>query len=153
MNLFRIFSNKRYLALFLFTSVIMFAIYVLLQVWATGGLQNLGFWFSIIPKLNLSLLIVASILFGLLFTLQLYHFDNKTCSIPNKSFSVFSGGIGGFLALLVPSCPACISLATLILPTSIGISIVKFNTWILILSICLLVLGLYLLNGFKKSSK
>jgi len=38
-----------------------------------------------------------------------------------------------------------------ILPASLGVSVVKFNTWILVLSIGLLILGLYLLKGFKKN--
>jgi len=153
MKIFKILRIRKYLVIAISSSLAMLTFYPLIQTLATGGLQNLDLWFSVIPKTNLIIVFIFSILFGLLLTLQIYNFSLKTCSVKAKSASASSGGIGAFLGILVPACPACISIATFILPAAVGIqfvqTIVKFNTIILLISIVLMILGILILGGFK----
>ncbi len=154
MRVLNILKNKRYLALAIVSGLIMVIVFPLLQVQATGGLQNLDLWFEVIPPLNLALVVVFSVLFGLLLSFQVYNFKSKICSVQKKAASATGGGFAAFLGILVPACPACISIVTLILPVSLGISVagffMKYSSLLLSGSIALLLLGIYLLGGFKK---
>ena len=156
MKTFKILRNKKDFIIAISSSLFMLILYPILQTLATGGLKNLDLWFAIIPKINLLMVIIFSILFGLLLTLQIHNFNLKTCSLKSKSISASSGSIGAFLGILVPACPACISIATLILPAAVGIQfvqvIVKFNTIILLASIILMILGILILGGFKNET-
>lgn len=135
----------------------MLILYPVLQTLATGSIHNIDLWFKIIPKQNLLLLILFSLLFGLLMTMQIYNLKDKTCSIKHKTASASTGSIGAIIAFLVPACPACLSLATLIIPATLALPFVqfvtRFNTQLLILSILLTLAGIYLLGGFKNNLK
>lgn len=152
MRITNIIQDKKYLALMIFSSLFMFVFFPVMQSIATGGLQNIDLWFTVIPKINLVLLFIYSVLFGFLLTLQIYYFKTKTCSVNKKIASASSGGIGAFIASVVPACPACFSWVTFLLPASVGIStgqlLIKYSTWLLVFSIGLVLLGLLLLGGF-----
>ena len=96
----------------------MAVVYIVIQAWAIGGHQNLDIWFSVIPKVNLALIVLFSLLFGLLLTLQIDVFKKKTCSIGSKTAGASGGVFGTALAFIVPACPACVSIATIILPAA-----------------------------------
>lgn len=156
MKILKILKNKNYLLLAISSSLFMMVIYPLLQAYATGGLQNLDLWLKVIPKLNLVLVLIFSILFALLLTLQIYNLKTKVCSIKNKTASASIGTFGTILAFLAPACPACLSIASLLIPAAFSLSIiqflVKFNTIVLIASNILMLLGLLLLGGFKSEN-
>ncbi|MBI5065156.1 hypothetical protein HZA97_02865 [Candidatus Woesearchaeota archaeon] len=150
----RMLNHGRDLATILFSASLMFLVYVLLQAFAVGGLQNLDIWFEILPKNNLVLLLITSFLFGFLLTLQIHTFRHHSCSLKHHSISSTSGGLGALIAFIIPACPACISLVAFILPAATALSfvafLVKFNSELLIFSILLMLFGIYLLGGFKE---
>lgn len=156
MKILKILKNKNYLLLAISSSLFMLIIYPLLQAYATGGLQNLDLWLKVIPKLNFMLVILFSILFGLLLTLQIFNLKTKICSIKNKTVSASIGTFGTVLAFLAPACPACLSIVSLLIPAALSLSLiqflVKFNTTVLIISNILMILGLLLLGGFKSEN-
>jgi len=119
-------THKDDLMKVLFYSIFMFVVYLLLQVQAIGGFQNLDVWFEVIPKTNLFLLIITSLLFGLLLSLQIHNYKHTSCSITHKTVSASSGGIGALVAFLVPACPACLSVVALLLPAATAISLITF---------------------------
>lgn len=154
MRLLNVLKNRKYLTLAIISGLIMLIIFPLLQVQASGGLQNLDLWFEVIPPLNLALVFVFSVLFGLFLSFQIFNLRSKICSVQKRATSATGGGFAAFLGILVPACPACISIVTLILPAALGISVagffVKYSSLLLSGSIALLLFGIYLLGGFKK---
>ena len=155
MKLLKILKDK-YLGLFIFLTLAVLVLYPLFQISITPG-ANINFWLAIIPKINLVLVFVFSLMFGLLVALQVYNFQDKTCPTGKKATSTTSGGLGTILAILVPACPACLSFVTFLVPAALALSVgsffVKFGTLLLVLSILLMFLGIFLLGGFKKSEK
>ena len=154
-KIFNILKIKKYLWIMIVSTLIILIILPALQVLATGGIQNLDLWFKVISPINFLLIIIFSFAFGLVVSLQIYNFQDKTCSIEKKTGGVSSFSIGTFLAVLVPACPACLSLASLFLPAALGISVgaffTRFSSLFLLLSIALMILGMLLLGCFKKS--
>ena len=136
------------------SSVFMIIFFPVAQSLATGGLQNLDLWFRVIPKVNLFLLGVYSILFGALLSLQIYNFKSKECDIEQKVAGASTTGVSAVIASLVPACPACLSWVSLLLPASFGLTatifMIKYNGLILLGSIILLLAAMYLLGGFKR---
>ena len=155
MRIFDVLKRKSYFAVAAVSAILMLIVFPLIQVQASGGLQNIDLWFKVIPIQNLTLVIIFSIIFGAFLAFQIYNLKSKVCSIENKAASAAGGGLASLLGILVPACPACISIITLLLPASLGISIasifIKYSTILLSTSILLLLLGIYLLGGFKKS--
>lgn len=153
-KVFGILKSKNYLAIFLISSLIILASFPILQSLVTGGLHNLNLWFAVTPKYNVFLLVIFSILFGLLLSLQVYNLKIKVCNIKNKTVSATAGGLGTFITFLVPACPACLSILSLLLPGAYALYItqffIKFNTLLLLFGTFLLILGLWILGGFKK---
>ncbi len=147
-------NHGRDLATIIFSSSFIFLVYILLQTLSIGGLQNLDVWFEVIPKLNLTLLIITSLLFGILLTLQIHTFRHHACSLKHKSISTTSGGIGALIAFIIPACPACLPLIAFILPAATALSFAQFlienSDFFLIISIILMLFGVYVLGGFKQ---
>lgn len=150
----RMLNHGKDLATALFSASLIFLVYVLLQAFAVGGLQNLDLWFEILPKSNLVLLLITSFLFGVLLTLQIHTFRHHACSLKHHSISTTSSGLGALIAFIIPACPACIPLIAFILPAATALSLVtflvKFNTELLIFSSLLMLFGIYLLGGLKE---
>ncbi|MEK6852422.1 MAG: hypothetical protein AABX59_00955 [Nanoarchaeota archaeon] len=154
MRILNILKNKKYLALAVISALVMLVAYPLIQTYVSGGINVIDLWFTVTKPINLVLYALFSILFGLFLTLHIYNLRQKVCSIKEKRTSASSGGIGTILAVLVPQCPACLSLVALFLPAATAVSVAgflsKYNTLLLILSTTLLILGIYLLKGFEK---
>lgn len=146
-------KKKKNLAIAALASFVMAAVYIVIQAWAIGGRQNLDVWFSVIPKINLALIVLFSLLFGVLLALQIDIFKSKTCGIGGKTASASGGVFGTALAFLVPACPACVSFAALILPAATAASfaqiLIENSSYLLLLSIALMLFGMMFLGGFK----
>lgn len=155
MRIFNILKNKKYLMIMLTSSVIVFSLFPIIQIQTAGGFRNIDLWFEVIPKTNLILVIIFSILFGLFFSFYVYNTDKKICSLKEKRIGVTQGSLAAIMGILVPACPACAPLIALFLPASLSISVAaffnKYSTLLLTLSLLLLVLGIYVLGGFKES--
>ena len=153
MKILQILKDKKYKAIAFFSSLVMLVAYPLIQTLAVG-VNNLDVWFAATKPLNLVLYILFSIIFGIFIALQIFNLRQKTCTIGEKSTSVASGGVASILAILVPQCPACISIVTLLLPASSALALggffVKYNSLLISVSISLLLLGIYLIGGFRK---
>lgn len=153
MKIFQIIKNKKYAATAFFSALAMLITYPLIQTLAVG-VNNLDVWIADTKPINLILYVIFSIVFGIFFAIQIFNLKQKTCSIGEKITSATSGSIASLVAILVPQCPACVSLVTLFLPASsalvLGGFFVKYNTLLISTSILLLILGIYLLGGFKR---
>ncbi|MBI4918380.1 hypothetical protein HY837_00490 [archaeon] len=156
-KLLKMLNHGRDLATIVFSASVIFLVYLLLQTFSIGGMQNLDVWFEVIPKLNLSLLVVTSFLFGILLTLQIHTFRHHACSLKHQTISTTSGGIGTLIAFIVPACPACLPLVAFILPAATALSFAQFmvenSDFFLVLSIIMMIFGIYLLGGFKEDSE
>ena len=154
MRILNVLKNKKYLWLAIISGLVTLVVFPLLQVQASGGLQNLDLWFSVIPLSILILVVVFSLLFGIFLSFQIFNLKSKVCDARQKVTSATGGGFAAMLGVLVPACPACVSIITLFLPASIGISVagffLQYSTYLLSGSIMLLLGGIYLLGGFKK---
>ena len=154
MRLLHVLRNKKYLALAIISAILMAIIYPLIQVQATGGVSNLDVWFAVITPLNLILVIIFAMLFGIFLSFQIFNLRSKVCSVSSKTTSSLGGGFATLLSIAVPACPACLSIATLLLPASLGIAVagffLRYSSLLLALSIAILLLGVYLLGGFRK---
>ncbi len=151
----KVLRKRNYTLLALFSSITVLLIYPAIQVYTTGGLQNYNVWFEAIPIFNLTVFILFGILFGPLLALQIYNRKNATCSLEKRRIGASSGGVGALIAFFVPACPACLSIATFILPTASALSftqfISKYGVYLLIVSVGLMILGIYLQDGFKQA--
>ncbi|MFB6197306.1 MAG: hypothetical protein ABEI52_03405, partial [Halobacteriaceae archaeon] len=82
---------------------------------------------------NLLLFITFSLFFGLLLTLQVYDYNHPSCTMENTTASASSGVVDTIVGLFVPACPACLSLAALLLPAGSTLGLVQFiadyGTW------------------------
>ena len=154
MRVINVLKNKKYRWLAIISGLITLIVFPLLQVQASGGLQNLDLWFEVIPIHNLILVAIFSLLFGVFLSFQVFNLKSKICDARKKVTSATGGGFAAILGVSVPACPACISIATLFLPASAGIVVTgffsKYSSYLLGGSILMLLGGIYLLGGFKK---
>ena len=150
MKIISILKKRNYAIIAIVSAISMALIYPYLQVALNGGFYNYFFWFEIILNqsiLNFILYLLFSILFGLVVSLNIYNWKNKTCSIRGSTGSL---GLGSILAIFTSQCSACVSLATLFLPLSAISLLVKYNTFFNLISIGILLFSIYLVGGFKK---
>ncbi|MBI4176605.1 MAG: hypothetical protein HY518_05345 [Candidatus Aenigmarchaeota archaeon] len=109
---------------------------------------NIDLWFEIITPFNLALYMIFSALFGILLSLQIYNLRQpKACRLKSAG----SGAAGSFISFMAIQCPGCISIASLFLPIATTTVLAIYNIWITLAGIGLLVIGLYLLGGFKNT--
>jgi hypothetical protein len=149
MKIMKILKIREYLLIAIISSLAIGLFYPYLQVVLNGGFYNYFFWFEAILNesiLNFILYLAFSALFGVVVSLSVYNWKNKTCSIKG---SVGSGGFGSLLALFTSQCSACLSLASLILPISAVGALTIYNTVFNFISVGLLVIAVHLLGGFK----
>lgn len=149
MKITSILKNKNYLFIAIISAISMALIYPYLQVVSNGGFYNYFFWFEVILNqsiLNFILYLVFSVLFGLVVSINIYNWKNKTCSIKGSTGSL---GFGSILAIFTSQCSACVSLATLFLPLSAISLLVKYNTLFNLISIGILLFSIYIVGGFK----
>jgi len=150
MKLIEILKIRKYGIISLASAVAMLLVYPYLQVALNGGIYNYFFWFEVIVSesvLNLILYVIFSALFGMVVGLNAYNWKNRTCSLKG---SAGTSGLGGMLAIFTSQCSACLSLASLVLPTVAVGALTLYNTAFNFLSISILVIAIYLLGGFRK---
>ncbi|MBI5123122.1 hypothetical protein HZA75_04670 [Candidatus Roizmanbacteria bacterium] len=90
---------------------------------------------------------ILSILSGIY--VGIYVYDRKVqscCSIRSKKV----GAAGSVLGVLLGACPACIPVLAFFLPLSISIALSRVSLLFLILSIGIMLLSIYRMNGFRK---
>ncbi len=85
-------------------------------------------------------------MFGVVVALNVYNWQNRTCSMKR---GVGSGGIGSGIAVLTSQCSACLSLATLFLPVAAVGTLSLYNTVFNFISIGILLFAIHLLGGFR----
>ena len=149
MKLISILKIRKYGFIAIVSSLAMLLIYPYLQVALNGGFYNYFFWFEIVIAesiLNLLLYIIFSILFGVVVSLIIYNWQNRTCDIKG---SLGSGGFGSLLTIFTSQCSACISLASLFLPGVAVGALSIYNTIFNFISIGILLLSIFLMGGFK----
>ena len=150
MKIFEVLKTRKYGSIALISAMAMVIVYPYLQVALNGGLFNYGFWFEIILSqsvLNFFLYLAFSALFGLVVSLSIYNWQTRTCSVKG---SIGSGGVGGVIGIFTSQCSACISLASLFLPTAAVGALAVYSTAFNFVSIGFLVLAIYLMGGFRR---
>jgi len=146
LKILKLLTNGKYILIALIASIIMLVVYPVIQT-LPQGLNNLDLWFKIIPPFNFVLYVLFSLIFGILLSLQIFNFyETRSCGIKSTSSGLF-GIVGGFI---VTQCPACLSLASFILPLGATSFLVTYNVYFMLGSLFLMVLGIYFLGGFKK---
>ncbi len=145
-----VFKAKRYLAILIISSIIMFVISLLIPVLTIPG-NTFGFQISLLNFWSIILITLFSILFGLSIGMNVYYFSSnkvKTASMARKGAgNTFIAMIGAMFS--GPLCGSCI--ATILGLLGIGgaatLSITSFlfsyRTEILILSSLLLITSIY----------
>jgi uncharacterized membrane protein YqaE (UPF0057 family) len=150
MKILSVLRIKNYKLIAIFAAIAMALVYPYLQVALNGGFFNYFFWFEVLLQesiLNAVLYLAFSVLFGLVVSLSIYNWKNRTCSIKG---GVGSGGAASLLGIFTSQCSACLSLASLFLPiTAVG-ALAVYNTVFNFISIGVLLLSLYMMGGFKK---
>ncbi len=149
MKLFYVLRMPQYLALATVSAIVVGAVYIYTQI--LGILHNFWFWLSLVPKLNLVMFVLFSMLFGITLAYQVYLWRQpKGCSVMQRAKAAGTGGIGTFGIFLVAQCPACASLGAYLLPLSIATTISEFSIVVNLFSIILLLFTLNYLGAFKK---
>lgn len=151
MKIFSMIKTSKYGAVALISSVLMLLIYPFLQVVLNGGFYNYFFWFEMILSqsvLNFVLYLLFSGLFGIVVSLVYHNYRKGTCNVRRGAGS---GGAGSLLAILIPQCSACLSLAVLFLPIGAVAMFGTYSTVLNLISLGLLVLSIHLLGGFEKA--
>ncbi len=149
MRLLRVLQLPSSLGVALFSAIIMFSVYVYTQV--LGVIQNVSVWLATIPPLNLGIIIIFSMLFGIVSAYQYYLWQQpKVCSINQKIKGAGTTGIGTFGIFLVAQCPACASIGALFLPFSAIAFIADYSWAFNLLGSGLLLFSLNYLGAFKK---
>lgn len=145
MLIFSVLHQKKYAAIAIISSVVMAFIYPYAQ---TLG-NNIDLWFEVIDPLNFMLYIIFSALFGPLVALQIHNLRQpKICKI-----SAGSGAFSSIISFSAIQCPGCVSLASLFLPISATTFLATYNSILTSISIALLLVGMYMLGGFKLGKK
>ena len=150
MKLISIIKIREYGLIAIFSAAAMALIYPYLQVALNGGFFNYFFWFETLLQesvLNLFAYLSFSALFGIVLSLGIYNWRNKTCGIKN---SMGSGGFGSLLGIFTSQCSACLSLASLFLPTAAVAALTVYNTFFNFISIAILLLAIHLMGGFRE---
>lgn len=148
-KLLKVLKDKKYLLLAVISSIIMFFIYVYVQL--LGIFQNFDVWLKIIPIQNLVLLIAFLVLFGITFSYQVYLWRQpKLCSTGEKIKGAGTTSIPILGLLFVAQCPACTSFAILFLPLT-TVAFISQISWIIsLIAIGMLLFTLNYLGAFKE---
>ena len=144
MKLFKILSEKRYLATAVAATFVMLLIFPTFQ-----SLGNLDIWFTFISPLNFVLYMIFSILFGITMSIQYHSFRQKIQACELKSASSQAGSILGIFAF---QCPACIPILAQALGFNTVIFLSAYRTPLMLIGLVLMFVSLYLLGAFTKGS-
>ena len=149
MKIFEVLGIKKYLAIFIISTAFMFFFYSFVQV--LGIIQNIDLFFINLPPLNFVLFLIFTILFGMNLSLFVYNRSRKVCEY-NKKKVLGSSSLGTFFSFFVGVCPACTGFAVLLgIPLSLTTFLIQFNILFFSIIIGVLLLSIYLSDGFKKS--
>ncbi|RME18036.1 MAG: hypothetical protein D6797_01230 [Bdellovibrio sp.] len=149
MKLIEVLKKPKYMLLAVVSALALLAIYAYFQ--NLGIVENIPFWFSIMPWYNLISLVAFLAIFGVLVAYQVHvFFNNKSCKLGKKARGVGFSSIAGGGVFFVAQCPACISLATLLLPASIAPLFITNGWAINLISIGIAVYAIHYLGGFEK---
>ena len=141
MKLFKILSEKRYLAIAVAATFVMLLIFPTFQ-----SLGNLDVWFGFISPLNFVLYLIFSVLFGITISTQYYSFRQKVQACELKSAGSQAGSLLGIFAF---QCPACIPILAQALGFNTVIFLSIYRTPLILLGILLMLISMYLLGAFK----
>lgn len=149
MKLFNVFKKPFYLFLSVIAMIAIFVLYVYAQV--IFIVQNVGVWLENVPLLNLVVVIIFSVLFGITFSYQFFLWRQpRSCSVGKKVSGAGTSSAGTIGLFLVAQCPACASLGALFLPLS-AITFIGYFGWLInLVGVGLLLFTLHYLGAFKK---
>ena len=110
------------------------------------GLHNLDVWFEVITPLNVILYFTFALLFGILLALQIYRWKHPHCRLRSAT----AGTVGTFTGVFIGQCASCLSITSLFLPVGVTTFLIQYNSFFMSLSIFMLIVGIYFLDGFKE---
>src|SRR3989304_3525652 len=117
MKIIEVLKIPRYFYIALASMLIFSAVYIYSQV--LGIIQNIDLWFAVLPWYNAVFFLTFVVLFGAAIGYQFYLRDQpKVCSASQKRKGAAARSGGMFGIFMVGQCPACASIATLLLPAS-----------------------------------
>lgn len=144
-----ILRDRKYLTIFLVSAFAMALAYPYLQVALNGGFYNYFFWFEVLLSesfINAVFYVAFSALFGVVVSLSIYNWENRTCNLKR---GLGSGGFASILGIFTSQCSACLSLASLFLPTVAVGALTAYNKVFNAISVAMLIISIYLMGGFK----
>ncbi len=141
MKLFKILSERRYLATAVIATFAMLIFFLTFQ-----SLGNLDIWFGFISPLNFFLYLIFSVLFGITISAQYYSFKQKTQACEIKSSASQAGSLLGIFAF---QCPACVPILAQALGFNTVIFLSAYRTPLILVGIVLMFVSMYLLGAFK----
>jgi hypothetical protein len=146
MEIISVLKQRMYLAIAVAAAAAMAVAYPFLQT--ITNFENIDVWLHSAPVENFVFYPLYSVLFGALVALQAYRIRGpKVCSIKKGGAATT---LGTALALLVGQCPACVSLASFVLPAGAVLFIAKNTLVFNIIATGLLLLGILMLGGFRR---
>lgn len=152
-------KDRKYLLLSFCFSILILILYPLFQILPLT-LQNpdnfwfsLKNWFSLLTPLKWFLYFLYGILFSLTISFFVWQRKKRICPRSTITKSGFLGGFGATLGTILPFCPACFSLAGLLLPLSTLLLLIKYSNLVMLGSIVLLFFSLWLLGAFQKTKR
>jgi len=148
--IYRVLAQKKYFFLFLVFTLAMAVFYPVVQV-SQQGVNNFFFWFSLLKTADWIFFIALCVIFGLNFSLFSWRNDRKICSSRQKIKTGFFGGLGAFLATVLPLCPQCLSFLALLLPVGFLGVLVQYRFWVMAASVSLMVWSLFILGAFDRT--
>ena len=150
MKAFSVLKTGRYGFIAIIAALAMALLYPYTQVLLNGGFYNYFFWFEVILResaLNFALYLAFSALFGIVVALSIHNWKNRTCSVKG---SLGSGSFGSLIGIFTSQCSACLSLASVFLPTTAVAALTVYNTVFNFISIAILLLAIHLMGGFRR---
>lgn len=141
-------SKKKYLMIAVGSALVLLLLYIISLSFITPRVLSDTMMIKSVlsnSSLQLALIILLTILFGVWLAMQLYlrweTKANKTTPVITASGSVFSGFLGGLGAL--GGCPACLVIITAVIGSTATAFLLQYGTPIVLLAITLIVLSIY----------
>lgn len=147
-------KRKNYFLMFLVTSIIFLALFILIPVFIIPG-NSLKFQLGIFMPLNYFVMILFSSLAGLMISMRTYNYKMKK-SLIGVGGGVF-GGFFGFVAGIfgTVTCPACVAAIFGFLGTGATLFLIEKQWYIMSIAAVFLLVSIYLtsLSIEKKCEK
>ena len=138
-------SNKSYVRLLLLVTITILAAYIIIPV-LTIPSNSILFQLSIWEFKDYAVLIPLSFLVGLMITMQVYIFKQKKKNAVKETGKSVVGGYSGIVAGVfgTASCSSCVAAIFGFLGTGTVIGLIKYQWYVVIGSVALVLLSLYL---------